>query len=41
MATILENAQKMISGEAPPPPVGRLISFPLVAGKPGDQARGR
>ena len=35
MATILENAQKMISGEAPPPPVSRLIGFQLVAVEPG------
>ena len=35
MATILENAQKMISGEAPSPPVSRLIGFQLVAVEPG------
>ena len=29
MATILENAQKMLRGDAPPPPIGRLIGFTL------------
>jgi uncharacterized protein (TIGR00369 family) len=33
--TILENAQKMIRGEAPPPPVGRLIGFQLIAVEAG------
>ena len=35
MPTILENAQKMIAGEVPPPPIGRLIGFQLVAVEPG------
>src|SRR5205807_8271179 len=29
MATILELAQKMQRGEAPPPPIGRLLGFVL------------
>lgn len=35
MATILENAQKMLRGEAPPPPIGRLIGFTLKSIEPG------
>jgi uncharacterized protein (TIGR00369 family) len=35
MTTILENAQKMLRGEVPPPPVGRLIGFELIAVEPG------
>src|ERR1700704_6392290 len=35
MASILENAKKMISGELPPPPIGRLIGMRLVAVEPG------
>jgi uncharacterized protein (TIGR00369 family) len=35
MATIFENAQKMITGEVPPPPIGRLIGFQLIAVEPG------
>jgi uncharacterized protein (TIGR00369 family) len=31
MNTILENANKMIRGEAPPAPIGALIGFRLVA----------
>jgi len=30
MTTILENARKMIAGDAPPAPVARLIGFQLV-----------
>src|ERR1700741_2074654 len=29
MTTILENARRMQRGEAPPPPIGRLLGFVL------------
>jgi len=35
MPTILERAGKMLRGEAPPPPVGRLLGFVLKAVEPG------
>src|SRR6266545_3427691 len=35
MATILELAQKMQRGEAPPPPIGRLLGFILKSIEPG------
>jgi len=35
MATILELARKMLRGEQPPPPVGRLIGFVLKEIEPG------
>jgi uncharacterized protein (TIGR00369 family) len=35
MATILESAEKMLRGEAPPPPIGRLLGFVLKAIEPG------
>ena len=35
MATILELAQKMQRGEAPPPPIGRLLGFVLKDIEPG------
>jgi uncharacterized protein (TIGR00369 family) len=35
MATILELAQKVQRGEAPPPPAGRLLGFVLKAVEPG------
>src|SRR5438093_3153957 len=35
MATILELAQKMQRGEAPPPPIGRLLGFVLKIIEPG------
>jgi len=35
MATILELAQKMQRGEAPPPPIGRLLGFALKVIEPG------
>src|SRR6266436_2745996 len=35
MATILELARKVQRGEAPPPPVGRLLGFVLKAIEPG------
>ena len=35
MATMLENARKMIAGELPPPPMGLLIGLRLVAIEPG------
>src|SRR6478672_11528165 len=38
MATILEPAQKMQRGEAPPPPIGRLLGFVLKVIEPGHAA---
>src|SRR3954447_19814350 len=35
MATILELAQKMQRGEAPPPPIGRLLGLDLKVIEPG------
>ena len=35
MTTILENARRMIAGDAPPPPIGTLIGFRLIAVEPG------
>ena len=35
MATILELAEKMVRGELPPPPVGRLLGFVLKSIEPG------
>src|SRR3984885_2015110 len=35
MATILELAEKMMRGEAPPPPIGRLLGFVLKSIEPG------
>jgi uncharacterized protein (TIGR00369 family) len=35
MTTILENARKMQRGEAPPPPIGRLLGFVLKVIEPG------
>ena len=35
MTTILEMAQKMLRGEQPPPPIGRLLGFVLKAVEPG------
>src|SRR5262249_35035922 len=35
MATIVEHAQKMLRGEAPPPPIGRLLGFVLKSIEPG------
>ena len=35
MATMLERVQTMLRGEAPDPPVARLIGFRLVAVEPG------
>src|SRR5437660_161020 len=35
MATILELAQKMQRGEAPPPPIGKLLGFVLKVIEPG------
>src|SRR3954469_21557759 len=35
MATILELAEKMQRGEAPPPPIGRLLGFVLKMIEPG------
>jgi uncharacterized protein (TIGR00369 family) len=35
MATIRDQAEKMLRGEAPPPPIGRLLGFVLKAIEPG------
>jgi acyl-coenzyme A thioesterase PaaI-like protein len=35
MTTILENARRVQRGEAPPPPVGRLLGFVLKSIEPG------
>jgi uncharacterized protein (TIGR00369 family) len=35
MTTILENARKMIAGEARPAPIARLIGFQLIEVEPG------
>ena len=35
MTTILENARRVQRGEAPPPPIGRLLGFVLKAVEPG------
>src|SRR5262245_39268222 len=35
MTTMLELAEKMLRGEAPPPPLGRLLGFVLKAIEPG------
>jgi len=35
MSSFLENAQKMIRGEVPPPPAAALVGFRLVAIEPG------
>ena len=35
MATILESAQKVLRGEAPPPPIGRLLGLVLKEVEPG------
>ncbi len=35
MASILENARKMIAGDAPPAPMGQLIGMRLVEIEPG------
>jgi uncharacterized protein (TIGR00369 family) len=35
MATLLEHAQKMLRGEAHPPPIGRLLGFVLKSIEPG------
>jgi uncharacterized protein (TIGR00369 family) len=35
MATILESAQKLLRGEFPAPPIGRLLGFVLKAIEPG------
>ena len=36
MTIRLENLEAMIRGEVPPPPIGQLIGFRLVAVKPGE-----
>jgi uncharacterized protein (TIGR00369 family) len=36
MSIRLENLERMIRGEVPPPPIGQLIGFRLVAVKPGE-----
>ena len=34
MATILDLAQKMLRGEVPPPPIGRLLGLPSLRCEP-------
>jgi hypothetical protein len=36
MATILEHTKAIIRGEAPPPPVAKLIGFDVVSVEPGE-----
>jgi uncharacterized protein (TIGR00369 family) len=38
MTTILENARRVERGEAPPPPIGRLLGFVLKVIEPGHAA---
>jgi uncharacterized protein (TIGR00369 family) len=35
MATMLEGAQRVVRGESPPPPIGRLLGFVLKSVEPG------
>src|SRR5215468_4394431 len=35
MDTIVQSAQKMLRGEAPPPPIGRFLGFVLKSIEPG------
>ena len=35
MSSLLELTQKMVRGEEPPPPIGRLLGFRLTAIEPG------
>ena len=35
MTTMLEHGQKVVRGELPPPPIGRLLGFVLKAIEPG------
>src|SRR6201997_4815370 len=35
MATILGNAERMLRGEVPPPPIARLLGFTLTSIEPG------
>ena len=35
MATMLERMQRMVRGETPAPPIGRLLGFELVGVEPG------
>ena len=35
MATILEHARRILRGEAPPPPIARLLGFALKSVEPG------
>lgn len=35
MPTIREQAERMLKGEEPPPPIGRLLGFKLIAFEPG------
>ena len=35
MPTLLELCQRMVRGEEPPPPIGRLLGFALTAIEPG------
>jgi uncharacterized protein (TIGR00369 family) len=35
MATMLDLAEKLVRGDVPPPPIGRLLGFVLRAAEPG------
>lgn len=36
MANLLEHSEAIIRGDAPPPPIARLIGFDLISVKPGE-----
>ena len=36
MAKMLDNIQRVIRGELPPPPVARLLGFTLISARPGE-----
>jgi uncharacterized protein (TIGR00369 family) len=36
MAKLLEHSEAIIRGDAPPPPIARLIGFDLISVKPGE-----
>jgi uncharacterized protein (TIGR00369 family) len=36
MPTMYEGIQKMLRGDVPPPPIGRLLGFRLVSAQPGE-----
>jgi NAD(P)-dependent dehydrogenase (short-subunit alcohol dehydrogenase family) len=36
MAKLLDHSEAIIRGDAPPPPIARLIGFDLISVKPGE-----